>query len=121
MELIAKARAKTMEDPSAKDLLAAELTVLEAEESLRRQAWPILIAQTSEMASLINGVKSRATPRVEPAEEPEAPAETTTPEPTPDPEPAADETSEDAPAPADDEAGDAPTTEDDEDADEPSE
>ncbi len=101
--LIAKARLKTTEDTSVSKLLAAELTVLEAEESIRRQAWPILMAQTKEIINLVGSVQTAATPTIKPepeeAEEDPAPEPKPEPKPEPAPEPAVEtETAEPAPA-----------------------
>lgn len=71
LELIEEIVTETEKDPTVKDLTSIHLTVIEAEESLRRKAWPILIAQTAEISKLLASVEKRATPDIQTADEEE--------------------------------------------------
>ena len=65
-ELIGAVRERTMADDTAADLAAAHLTAEEAEASVRRKAWPILIAQATEIANKLELVAKRAAPEAKP-------------------------------------------------------
>lgn len=79
-DVVAEVMEKTAEDPTAEDLATAHLTAIEGGASVDREAWPILMAQASQISNLLKAVEKRATP--EPQAEPEAsPAETETSEP----------------------------------------
>jgi hypothetical protein len=100
-DLLAEVMAKVETDPTAEDLATAHLTAIEAANSLDRKAWPVLMAQATQISNLLRAVEKRATP--EPRAEAEAaeaevpqteeksapapagpPSETRTPEPAPE-------------------------------------
>ncbi len=89
-DVLAEVMEETSKDPTAADLAAAHLTAIESVASLDRKAWPILMAQATQISNLLKTVEKRATP-----------------EPSPESAASEEETSEarKASAPAPDEAG----------------
>jgi hypothetical protein len=72
--LISAVMEKTRADATADDLATAMSIAEEARVSVERKAWTILIAQATQIASLIDAVDKRSAPEAK-AETPEAPAE----------------------------------------------
>ena len=70
---------KTRSDVTAADLASAHAIALEAEVSVTRKSWPILIAQATQIGALLDGVAKRATPEAKAETAPATPAPETTP------------------------------------------
>jgi len=62
-DVVAKVMDEISKDATADDLSVAHLTALEAAASLERKAWPILMAQATQVSNLLKSVEKRATPQ----------------------------------------------------------
>jgi hypothetical protein len=74
-ELVLAVMEKTTADLTAADLAAASAIADDAALSIQRKSWPILVAQATGIASLLDGVVKRSAPEAK-AETPAAPAPT---------------------------------------------
>ena len=78
-ELLGAVMEQTRSDVTAADLASAHAIAGEAEVSVERKSWPILIAQATQIGALLDGVAKRATPEAKAETAPAAPAPETTP------------------------------------------
>ncbi|MBM3472323.1 MAG: hypothetical protein FJX75_03490 [Armatimonadetes bacterium] len=72
-ELLGAVMEKTRSDATAADLASAHEIAVEAEVSVARKAWPILIAQATQVNALLDSVAKRATPEAKVETAPPAP------------------------------------------------
>jgi len=75
-ELVSGVMDTTRADVTAGDLAGAHAIAVEAALSVERNAWPILIAQATQIAALLDGVEKRSAPEAKPEAPAAAEAET---------------------------------------------